>query len=713
MQHETVGQKVRFKMYKDGKRWVISGIAIVGATFGMMSSALDAKASPVAQSPAQQESVVAEKSSPGVTNSEEKSATDTTQTTVNPPMTQEQPEKTNQPSGQTQTVSSSPQEVNASSHPVRTVNAPSQTDQASKPETKAPDVTVQNNFKTGDQVKDIDVIKTVDPVDKTENPTINPKEHTDETDTNYYPGTKIKQSPIYVDGKLGNPPGKDAVSKGDKIGNDNGPINRSQWMEPSHENEVINSGFYNGTNLFMTGWADNNSSLYLYTYDKNKQLIKTERFEGPNSAKFDPNWTFTDKTRDLKAFWKYGYLQMEVISSNRVAFVSAPQYIDKIPVKFVDKFGSSIAPETTTGGYADTFVTVEVPHIDGYRLIQVPYMNNDHKFLITNQEKTEPSTEWTYVQQTSVSGMGRRIVDDRNTQEVYLTYRDEKSKTYTVKATPNAFIGQSFKGGWVLVGMPQPVGNPLTFVYEPIAEYKLAVNYLEDGTGKVMHTPYIANGAGTYEINSPEFYNYIASIDTAKGVLSKDTTINVYYKLKDSKPITPDKPVIPATPVTPVTPDKPIIVIPVIPGGTDKPSIPVVPTETGPSTTPSPQKITNTPTPMVTADPTSIPPAEKLDFTSDQADKKKPVLVNNGKQQSTETMNVKPGRDETPTQKKIRKTEFKVPATKQVKLNIKDSSNQKLPQTGDYESTQLTIVGTIILAITALIGGLVYEKRKH
>lgn len=38
--------------------------------------------------------------------------------------------------------------------------------------------------------------------------------------------------------------------------------------------------------------------------------------------------------------------------------------------------------------------------------------------------------------------------------------------------------------------------------------------------------------------------------------------------------------------------------------------------------------------------------------------------------------------------------------------------NPKMPQTSDYKATQLTIVGSVLLAITALIGGLIFKKRK-
>lgn len=41
------------------------------------------------------------------------------------------------------------------------------------------------------------------------------------------------------------------------------------------------------------------------------------------------------------------------------------------------------------------------------------------------------------------------------------------------------------------------------------------------------------------------------------------------------------------------------------------------------------------------------------------------------------------------------------------------SDNPKIPQTDDYKSTQLTIVGSVLLAITALISGLIFKKRKE
>ncbi|MEE8825665.1 hypothetical protein LASUN_23700 [Lentilactobacillus sunkii] len=704
MQQKTVDQKVRFKMYKAGKRWLISGTAVVGAAIGLIGSVINVSASQVENEiPSAQKSSSANEATPsfptanstalGIKN---QASTSTESTSENGQVKLNEQVTTNQ-----STVADSTATNNETATSQAAVSNKGQ--HTNQPVIDSRNQVAEKILKTGDQVKDINVVKAVDPADKTENPTINPKEHTDETDTNYYPGTKIKQAPIYVDGKLANPPGKDAISNGDKIGSDDGPINRSEWMKPVHENEVINHGFYNGTNLFMTGWADDNSSIYLYTYDKNKQLIKTERFEGPNSAKFDSNWSFTDKNRDLKVFWQYGYLQMQVVSSSRVAFVSAPQYIDKIPVKFVDKFGNAIAKENTTGGYANTFVNIDVPHIDGYRLIQVPYMNNDHKFLITNQEKTVPTTEWSYTQQTNSTGRGQRVIDERNTQEVYLTFGNEKSKIFTLKAIPNAFLGQSFKRGWIMVDMPQPVGNPLTFVYEPIAEYKLAVNYLEEGTGRVMHVPYTASGAGTYEISSPEFYNYTASVGTAKGILSKDTTIDVYYKLKEGEPAKPNKPIIPV---------KPIIVIPVIPQTPVKPTNPTVPDPPVAPATPTPIVSVTAKTPAPTPDPTYPEPAiETINIDHDQPEKAD-ASPDKLKIQTVPKNTVKNATNSPESQSAGSNKVVNVGHSKASKTVNGSLNNRILPQTGDYKSTQLTIVGSVLLAITALIGGLIFKKRK-
>lgn len=775
MLRNVIDNKQHFKMYKAGKRWLVSGITVIGTGIGLISAPLIINASPIetqVENPQQTNATTSDQTVSSQSASSGSQAASSTQnnqaqkTATNDPTVTTQAAAThpdtNQSSVQTQANTSVPQKVNQggnvgnvdatptansaaalrpnSNNAAQTQRnasaAPQNVSQsenggaanttpaanppaATKPTTQniKPETTPTRTPKTGDQVKDVNVIKKVDPVDKTENPTINPKKHTDEIDTNYFPGTKIKQSPIFVDGQLANPPGKDAVSKGHKIGNEDGPINRSDWIEPPHENEVIRSGFYNGTNTFMTGWADDNKTLYLYTFDKNKQLTKTEKFEGPNSPTFDINWTYTDRQRDVKLYWKYGLLQMEVLSSSRIAFASGPHYIDNIPVKYVDQHGNEISQESKVGGYANTFVNVEVPHIEGYRLIQVPYMNDEHKFLITNQEKTTP-TEWTYEQQTNVSGIGSRIIDDRNTQEVYLTYKNEKTPVFTLKATPNAFIGQSFQKGWVLVGMPQPVGNPLIFVYEPISEYKLAINYLESGTGKVMHVPYTAIGAGTYEIGSPEFYNYLTDTELVKGVLNKDATINVYYKLDPSKPITP------VNPSKPNTPDKPVIVIPVVPKTPETPTNPTTPvTPTEPATDqPTTPDVPVTPVVVETAKTPTDDPETLTDLEVDLADKSKVQKLNwntgewNGTgKQLTQTIPNAPvtkalNSQQAPT---ILHSNVAKPSHKSVaKSAIGFTANQKLPQTGDYEAQQVTIIGSILLAITALFAGLIVKKKK-
>ncbi|WP_235803179.1 MucBP domain-containing protein [Lentilactobacillus sunkii] len=396
------------------------------------------------------------------------------------------------------------------------------------------------------------IVKAPDPADKTNNPTIDPKQHTDAADTNFYQGSRFHQAPVYIDGKLANPMGKNAVVGGQTISDVQGTINENDYIDPPIENEVINYGYYSGSNAWMIGWTEDNKTAYIHKVNEAGTLLETIKVPAPGSPDFNANWTTGGDGLTFSWLGDKIHISFDRGSLRSSSTAGSLEFLTGIPVKFVDARGNELAPTQTVSGHSGTFVNVDYPTISGYRLVRVPYMNNAHKFLINNTTATKPSTDWFSSQINQYVTLYQKIIDDNNTRQMYMVFDyskvtgagfsgTETSKTVTVKATQGGAIAAAFSNGIVratsTASMPTPVGNPLTFVYEPITEYHLTINYLEKGTDKVMADPYKASGAGTYEIESPVISGYTADKATVKGVLGSDSTINVYYDKKDVPPV--------------------------------------------------------------------------------------------------------------------------------------------------------------------------------
>lgn len=344
--------------------------------------------------------------------------------------------------------------------------------------------------KDGDIVVPKEVKKAPDPVNTTNQPTVNPDTRTDVPETNTYPNSIFHQVPVYVGGKLVNPPKQNAVIAGTVISADIGMISPRDYIDPQHDNEVITMGYYHGSSAWMTGLTTDNQTLYLYRTDSQGKIIDTKEVATPNSPDFDPNWGY--RADGISFYWKYGAFQME--RQDGASSVPPLQYVKDIPVKYVDTFGNEIATTESVSGYMNTYVDAPVKEIPGYRLIKVPFQNSEHKFLINNLSETTPSSEWKVERQSNYVEKHYRILDNQNTQEIYLIFYypanavpftgpKKVSPTYVVKAAPFGSLGfdfsQSLVRAYATTEMPTPVGNPLIFTYEPIKTYHLTINYLK------------------------------------------------------------------------------------------------------------------------------------------------------------------------------------------------------------------------------------------
>lgn len=564
--------KIRFKMYKAGKIWLYSAVVFIAATMGIDNRQVMAD---VAEGNVQTEQVTeatpnqSDADKPATTSSATVNATtaassstdvsqSTSQATRQPVRATTGEQATNQttanksvPSADQTTQSAAVDQTVTKSATVANVDSQGQAQEVSANRVADPKPVVVNSTATqtsdqqttpqqstvakqpaaksgetkqvvsevnqakpdqqrvGDVVTPTEVKKAPDPVDTTSKPTVEPEKRSDVPQTNTYPGTVFHQVPVYVGGQLANPPGKDAIINGTGVSNKIGQLQAADLIQPQHEKEIMSGGYYDGQTAWQAGFRTDNQLMYLYEVDKAGKIIQTQEIPTPDSSQFDANWKYTKNGTDL--FWKYGSLQ--IVTKTGAQNIQPLQYIQNIPVKYVDPMGNEIAPQAKVSGYVGTYIDAPYPQIPGYRLIRVPFQNNDHQFLINNVTATTPTTEFKLEQVNTYVDKYFKVLDTQNTQLVYVVVKyppaygggTETSQTVEMKADPYGFFGFGFNRAWVTASMPMPVGNPLIFTYEPIASYKLQINYLNKETGAAMAVPYQADGAGTYEIISPVF----------------------------------------------------------------------------------------------------------------------------------------------------------------------------------------------------------------
>lgn len=400
----------------------------------------------------------------------------------------------------------------------------------------------------GSVVTDQQVKKTLDEAVTTSTPTVNPQTKTDVPATNLYENSTFHQPPIYIDGKIANTPGTNASIGGQTIDAESGQILSNEFIKPQHADEIIVGGDFDGAVVWMVGVSTDNSTLYVYKVDAmSKEIISQFSAPAVSSASFDPSWSHSE-TNDgfaTTVSWRKTRLAFSTVKGTTTQEISfALLYRITVPVKFVDTAGNEIAKGTTVTGFDGTYVDVDVPQIEGYRLVSVPFMNDEHQYFIDRTQPTIPTKQYEKTVDGPSLKVYEKVLDEKGTISRYMTVfvsqtarangvPDYTSQPETLSASPYGGNAIAFSaGGYVgsaTVTMPKPVGGQLTFVYEPIDSKELTINYLEKGTGKVLYKQYKDTGTGFYDVVSPVLSGYEADTLDVSGVLTKDTTIDVYY----------------------------------------------------------------------------------------------------------------------------------------------------------------------------------------
>lgn len=574
----------RVRLYKRGTQWMMMGVTTLAFGAGLMTVTgvvAQADVTPVevaAEQPATGTDTTIDADAETNQASVEKTAS---KTPVTPATTSTETAEQTQPDTPTD---STPQ--------ADTTQTDSSSTQEATPET--------GEVKAGTVTTPTQVVKAPNEVTTTSDPTIDPQTHTDVPETNTYQDSVFHQVPIYLDGKLANPTGQDATVNGQTQGNRIGGISQSDFITPQHENELINNAWYDGSNAWMVGFSTDNQTTYIYELDQQGNVTNTLTTAGPAATDFDADWS--TRVDGVNVAWNGDELQMS--RGNDFATMSGLYYLNDVPVKYVDQAGNELAPETTVSGYDSTYVDASVPTIAGYRLVSVPYQNDNHQFLINGNAEVTPTDDYQAVDMGGGLIKYFKILDDKNTQDVYVSidYMDNTYESAPIVMTADPvgnglfLIHTMYGDASIVLSAPVPVGNPLTFVYEPIQSYQLMIQYLDANTREPLATTYQATGIGDYEINSPVIAGYTTSASTITGNLLADTLVNVLYA-----PVVVDDP----TPATGTTgdnePGTPTVKTPAT--GTPETAVVTTPTMTQPETTIA--KTTTTPTastPMIVPD---------------------------------------------------------------------------------------------------------------
>ena len=395
----------------------------------------------------------------------------------------------------------------------------------------------------GSVVSEINVKQAPSQTAPSEDPTIDPVTHSDTVKTNSYINTTYyTQPPYYLNGELQNGEGTTPSDPSMDDAATYGALRHGQLIDAQHDGETIIGGWWDGTSAWIHGINEDTKTIYLYRLDGTGKILETTTTESPDNANFDSAWTLVKQYSDTYSStftWNNGQLQIYVVGIGTAsAYVSARDIhatYGTIPVDYVDTEGNKIADSDEVTGILDTYVTVKPKEIPGYRLVQVPYENDDQQFLINGQVETTPTDDfegW----DSGIVTYYYKVIDNKNTQERYLVLHwegvDYTSSIITSTADPegvDVFTGGELEDSMQSWDKPTPVGSPLKFVYAPIQLSDLTIKYVEKGTGKVLYKQYDANGAGSYDVVSPVLEGYTADKPEVKGSLTKDTTITVTY----------------------------------------------------------------------------------------------------------------------------------------------------------------------------------------
>ncbi|KRN21368.1 KxYKxGKxW signal domain protein [Secundilactobacillus similis DSM 23365 = JCM 2765] len=568
-----------------------------------------------------------------------------------------------------------------------------QTDSSSTQEA----TTETEEVKAGTVTTPTQVVKAPNAVTTTSDPTIDPQTHTDVPETNTYKDSVFHQAPIYLDGKLANPTGQDATVNGKPQGSTIGGISQSDFITPQHENELINNAWYDGSNAWMVGFSTDNQTTYIYELDQQGNVTNTLTTVGPAAADFDADWS--TRVDGVNVAWDGDVLQLSL--GRDFTTTSGIAYISDIPVKYVDRAGKELAPESTVSGYDGTYVDAPVPTIAGYRLVSVPYQNQKHQFLINGKAEVTPTDDYQVVDMGGGITKYFKVLDNKNTQDVYVTFdyidNTYPSESIIMTADPVAngiFPIHTFYGDLTItLSAPTPIGNPLTFVYEPIQSYQLMIQYLDANTREPLATTYQATGIGDYEINSPVIAGYTTSASTVTGNLLADTLVNVLYS-----PVVVDEPTTSGA-TGDNEPGSPTVTTPV----TSTPETTVVTTSTmkQPETT-----IVKTPTTPTTSAPTIVP-----DDSDDAAGVPEKTTENGVVTADANYAKVATAK-QTPLDSFGRQSQSAtVSFTSSNQTDSQNTAEAQLPQTSETNSTVWAQLGIVVLSTLGLFGLAARKKR--
>lgn len=677
----------RVRLYKRGTKWIMMGVTTLTFGAGLMTVT-----GVVAQADATSVEVAAEQPAT--------SATTETDTTVDADAATNQASAEKSVPEAPATTAVTPTETAEQTSTDKPADTTPQADVAQTDSSSTQEATTETEeVKAGTVTTPTQVVKAPNAVTTTSDPTIDPQTHTDVPETNTYEGSVFHQVPIYLDGKLANPTGQDAIIDGKPQGNDIGGISVSDYIAPQHENEIIKNSWYDGQNAWMIGFSTDNQTAYIYELDQQGQVVNTVTTLGPDATDFDDTWT--TKTDAATISWEDQLLKMTV--NGNFATTNGLTYLENIPVKYVDTAGNQIAPDGSISGYDGTYVDAPVQTIPGYRLVSVPYQNDKHQFLINDNAGSTPSDDLHAVDMGGGLTEYYKVLDAQNTQDVYLVLNyngvDYQTPTFTMAADPNAnsllIINMLGMTATIGISAPTPVGNPLTFVYEPIQSYQLMIQYLDANTREPLATTYQATGIGDYEINSPVIAGYTTSAPTVTGNLLADTLVNVLYS-----PVTVDESTTPTATTGDNEPGTPTVTTPAT--STPETTVVTTPTMKQPETT-----IVKTPTTQTTSAPTIVP-----DDSDDAAGVPEKTTENGVVTADANYAKVATAK-QTPLDSFGRQSQSAtVSFTSSNQTDSQNTVEAQLPQTSETNSTVWAQLGIVVLSTLGVFGLAARKKRE-
>lgn len=208
--------------------------------------------------------------------------------------------------------------------------------------------------------------------------------------------------------------------------------------------------------------------------------------------------------------------------------ITEPEKADaKVVVKYLDKNGLSISPETVIRGKVDDAYSAEAKNIDGYKLVTTP---KNAKGIMTK----EP-IEVLFIYDVAAQ-------PEKNQGTVVVKYLDEDGKSISDATVIKGKIGSTYEAkaksikGYQLVSTPKNAkgkiadGTEVIFVYKKVNspakdEAKVIVKYLDKDGLEIAPETVITGKVGTkYEANAKTLngYKLVTTPENAKGKMTKE-----------------------------------------------------------------------------------------------------------------------------------------------------------------------------------------------